>query len=175
LLSPFKEEAQMRIFLTLIAIITMALLELTTPAAAATQFYNRYLSSGVCYLRLYDVKHMRANPKQTLSKFHVVRHEADPLQNKRPAEYTVRFGYWIKNAGYYDGLATCKTTNAGEACSAEADGGNFAMTAAGQQIKVTLGARLGIEGSKGFSPNVATDANRTMLLPRAPRGSCQNR
>jgi hypothetical protein len=164
----------MRFFASL-ALFAAVLLKPATPATAATSFYDRYLSSGACYLRLYDVKHMRANPTQTVSKFHVVRHETDPLQNKRPAEYTIRFGYWIKNAGYYDGLATCRTTSTGEACSAEADGGNFAMTADGRQVKLTLGARLGIEGAKGFSPNVATEGNRTLRLSKAPKGSCQTR
>jgi hypothetical protein len=146
-----------------------------TAAEAAKPFFNQYLADGRCFLRLYDVRHTRANPQQTLSKFHVIAHEADPLRGQRPGSYTVRFGYWIKNAGYYDGLAVCKSTSAGEARSAEADGGSFALTAAGSQIKVTLGQRLGIEGAKGFSPNVATAANQTMLLPKAPRGSCTTR
>jgi hypothetical protein len=158
------------------ALVALAtLIAAPTPSHAAKPFFDQYLSTRSCYLRMYDVRHMRANPQQTLSKFHVVAHEADPLQAQRPNGYTVRFGYWIKNAGYYDGLAQCKTTSAGEVCSVEADGGSFALTGAGRQIKVTLGARLGIEGNKGFSPNVATDANRTMLLPKAPRGSCQTR
>jgi hypothetical protein len=160
---------------TLPALVLAALLAGATPSEAAKPFFDQYLSSRTCYLRLYDVRHMRANPQQTLSKFHVVALDGDPLQNQRPNAYTVRFGYWIKNAGYYDGQAQCKTTNAGEVCSVEADGGSFALTPDGRGIKVTLGARLQVEGAKAFSPNVATDANRTMLLPKAPRGSCQTR
>ncbi len=158
---------------TLAALATV--LAAPAPSHAAKPFFDQYLASRTCYHRLYDVRHMRANPQQTLSKFHVVAHEADPLQKQRPNSYTVRFGYWVKNAGYYDGLAQCKSTSAGEACTVEADGGSFALTPNGRGIKVTLGSRLGIEGSTGFSPNVATDANRTMLLLKAPRGSCQTR
>jgi hypothetical protein len=165
----------MSLFKTLAPLVCAAAVLSPMPVHAAKPFFSQYLADGRCFLRLYDVRHMRANPQQTLSKFHVIAHEADPLRAQRPGSYTVRFGYWIKNAGYYDGVAVCKSTSAGEACSAEADGGSFALTAAGNQIKVTLGQRLGIEGAKGFSPNVATAANQTMLLPKAPRGSCRTR
>jgi hypothetical protein len=162
-------------FKTLAPLTIAVALAVPMPVHAAKPFFSQYLADGRCYQRLYDVRHMRANPQQTLSKFHVIAHEADPLRAQRPGSYTVRFGYWIKNAGYYDGLAVCRSTSAGEACSAEADGGTFALTAASRQIKVTLGQRLAIEGAKGFSPNVATAANQTMLLPKAPRGSCRIR
>ena len=143
-------------------------------AQAADILFNRYLAGGTCYMRLYDAQHMRRNPKQTLSKFHVVAMAGDPLKAQHPKTYTVRFNYWIKNAGYYDGQATCNTLGAGATCSVEADGGSFVLTPQGKQLKVTLGSRLEVEGAKNFSPNVATSANRVMLLPAAPSGSCRS-
>ncbi len=163
-----------RHFSTMVAVaVAVASTAAYSAAAAATPFFNSYLGSGRCYLRVYDAAHMRRHPSQTLSKFHVVAHEADPLRAKRPREYTIRFGYWVKGGGIFDGLAACKSTTAGEACSAEGDGGNFTLTPAGRSIKVMLSSRLGIEGAKSFSPNVGTHGNRTMLLPRASSGSCR--
>ena len=144
------------------------------PATAQAPVFNGYLSGGACYLRLYDGVHMRRNPRQTLSKFHVTHRRPDPLQAQNPDAFTVHFGYWVKNAGAYSGFAQCRTTSSGATCNAEADGGSFTLTPKSAKIlRVTLGARLGIEGQKGFSPNVATEANRVILVPVTRVGVCQ--
>ena len=39
----------------------------SSQATAADPFFKHYLSGGTCYLHLYDVTHMRKNPKQTLT------------------------------------------------------------------------------------------------------------
>lgn len=143
-------------------------------ASAQTPIFNRYLAGGACYLRLYDAAHMRRNPKQTLSKFHITYRTPDPLAARHPSEFTLHFGYWVKNAGAYSGFAQCRSIGSGATCAAEADGGSFAITPVGpSSLRVTLGSRLGIEGQKGFSPNVATNANRVMVVPVTRNGVCQ--
>lgn len=158
----------MTLILTSLALFAVA----PSEAFAARPLYQRYLAGETCYLKLYDATHMRRHPKQTLSKFHVVAMTPDPLKAKHPNEFNVRFGYWIKNAGYYDGQAKCVASGSGANCSAESDGGTFSLAPSFRQIKVSLGSRLQLEGSKGSSANVSTPDNRVLLLPPAPRGSC---
>lgn len=143
-------------------------------AAAQAPIFNRYFSGGACYLRLYDAAHMRRNPQQTLSKFHLIYRTPDTKQAKHPREFTVRFGYWVKNAGAYSSEAYCRSIGVGATCSVEADGGSFAIVPEGRNsVRVTLGSDLTVEGQKSFSPNVATAANRVMIVPVTRNGVCQ--
>jgi hypothetical protein len=162
----------MRTFLMLGSAAVALVALVPTAASAAQPLYSRYLASETCYLKLYDANHMRRYPKQTLSKFHVVAMTPDPLKAKHPSEFNVRFGYWVKNAGYYDGQAKCVASGSGANCSVESDGGSFSLAPSFRKIKVSLGSRLQLEGAKGSSSNVATSDNRILLLPAAPRGSC---
>lgn len=141
-------------------------------AVEAREVFDR-LSGGTCYMRLYESAHLAKNPKQTITKFHVVALGNDPLKRSHPQKFTVAFNFWLKNAGYYDGNAACTTAGGQAVCNVEADGGSFTLATQGNQLRVTLGQRLEVEGQKKFSPNVATPDNRVMLLPAAPKGSCQ--
>ena len=149
-------------------------LSLSASPAAAQTIFKRLQGGSNCYLRLYDADHLRRIPKQTISKFSVIAATPDPIAARHPKEFTVRFGYWVKNGGYYDAQAICKTAGAAATCHVEGDGGNFALAMQGEQLRVTLGNRLGVEGQKDFSPNVATDANRVMLLSTAHKDSCRS-
>jgi hypothetical protein len=143
-----------------------------SPAAAQTIF-KRLEGGSTCYLRLYDTEHLRRIPKQTISKFSVIAATPDPIAARHPKEFTVHFGFWVKNGGYYDAEAVCKTSAGAASCNVEGDGGSFTLTMQGEQLRVTLGKRLEVEGEKDFSPNVATDANRVMLLSTAHKDSCR--
>ena len=143
-------------------------------ATAAQTIFKRLAGGSTCYLRLYDAEHLRRIPKQTISKFSVIAATPDPIASRHPKEFTVRFGYWVKNGGYYDAQAVCKTAAGAATCNVEADGGSFTLSMQGEQLRVTLGKRLEVEGAKNFSPNVAIDANRVMLLSTAHKDSCKS-
>ncbi len=146
---------------------------LSASSAAAQSIFKRLAGGSTCYLRLYDANHLRRIPKQTISKFSVIAATPDPIAARHPKEFTIRFGFWVKNGGYYDAQAVCKAAAAAATCNVEADGGSFTLAMQGAQLRVTLGKRLEVEGQKNFSPNVATDANRVMLLSVAHKDGCR--
>jgi len=136
--------------------------------------FKRYLAGGTCYQRFYEPSHLKAHPRQSVSKFHVVALDNDPLKASRPNRFTVRFGYWVKNAGAYSSLAVCRSIGAIADCSVESDGGHFTIAPDGTGLKVMLGKRLTVEGSKGMSPDIATGDNRVLLLPKSRKNEvCQ--
>ena len=48
--------------------------------------------------------------------------------------------------------------------SLESDGGSFALSRKGQQVRLSVGRFLAVEGDTDFSPNLADSDDRVFLL-----------
>ena len=69
--------------------------------------------------------------------------------------------FTIRQGTRYSALAFCTRD---DRCSIEGDGGTFRLQGKGQQIRLTVGDVLAIEGDTDFSPNLADSDDRVFLL-----------
>ena len=144
----------------------------SAPAAAAPDLISALTSPGACFTRVYDAAHLAAHPNQTVTHFSL----GDPGENWRATQsadhFNLAFSFQITaGADVYSGVAICQPAEGRVNCDVEGDGGNFALAADGDGLRVTV-TRLQAEGANDFSPDLAEADNRVMLLRRAASGAC---
>ncbi|MDP3548516.1 MAG: hypothetical protein Q8S29_20265 [Phreatobacter sp.] len=154
----------------------LALALLWSPAAGAGPVFERLsgaaLGDDPCFARDYDVAHLRRNPRQKVTHFHLVRERVDVADENGPQRFTVRLGFRLRNdRDVYATNAVC--TPAGDAadCAGEGDTGAFRITLAGDALRLAV-ARLEVEGSRGSSPDLARSDDRVFLLQPGRASAC---
>jgi hypothetical protein len=145
-------------------------------AAAAGPVYFR-LSGGAqrsdpCLARTYDSEHLARNPRQRVTRFHLIR-ERVPVPDQNNAErFTVRIGFRLRNdSDSYSVNGICTTHGEVAECMGEGDAGEFRLELRGDAVRVQV-TRLEVEGSRGSSPNLADSDDRVFLLQPSQRSAC---
>ncbi len=143
------------------------ILAVPTAGLAADSFFQRYFAeqngAAPCYARTYDAEHLVANPKQRVQRMFVIHSDTDKLHP--PKSFEVLFGFKLRTSSDpFTSEAGCTATRTGAACSVEGDGGSFKLSDYGDGLKMTIDDRLQVEGSKGFSPDLAKGGDDGLLL-----------
>jgi hypothetical protein len=112
---------------------------------------------GGCFVRKYDPAHMRSHPDQMVTQISL---ETSSTQLDRE-HVILDLEFSIRQGTQYSALAFCTRT---DRCGIEGDGGTFTLQRVGQQIRLTVGSFLAIEGDTDFSPNLADSDDRVFLL-----------
>lgn len=133
---------------------------------------ERLTAPGACYARTYDAAHLAAHPRQTVTRFFIGDPGAAWRASQAPGEIVVLFGFeLLGRSNLYTGVAVCEPTENHVQCAIEGDGGNFALAANGDGLRVTA-TRVQVEGATDFSPDIAQADNRVMLLHPAQSSQC---
>jgi hypothetical protein len=148
-----------------------------TPAADAGQVYFR-LSGGApvsdpCLARTYDDNHLRRNPRQTVTHFHLRRQRQTGPGENAAERFTVRIGFNLKgDRDAYSVNGICTTNGAAADCLGEGDTGAFRLELRGDDVRVSV-ERLEVEGPRRSSPDLAASDDRVFLLRPAPFSACR--
>jgi len=154
----------------------LALALLWSPAAGAGPIFDRLSAGGAgsdpCFARDYDVAHLRRNPRQKVTHFHLVRERVAVAEENRRQRFTVRVGFRLRNdRDTYATNAICTTAGDAADCTGEGDTGAFRITLSGEGVRLVL-ERLEAEGGRGGSPDLARSDDRVFLLQPARSSAC---
>lgn len=154
----------------------LALVVLWSPAAGAGSVFDRLSGASPggdpCFARAYDAAHLRRNPRQKVTHFHMVRERVDVADENGPQRFTVRVGFRLRNdRDLYATNAICTTAGDAADCTGEGDTGAFRITLSGEGVRLVL-ERLEAEGSRGGSPDLARSDDRVFLLQPVRAGAC---
>lgn len=147
-----------------------------TPASAGQVYFR--LSGGApasdpCLARTYDDNHLRRNPRQTVTHFHLRRQRQTGPGENGAERFTVRIGFSLK--GDRDAYAVngiCTTNGAAADCLGEGDTGEFRLELRGDDVRVQV-ERLEVEGTRRSSPDLAASDDRVFMLRPAPFSACR--
>ena len=132
-------------------------LVLTAMPASASVVEGMFEIEGGCFVRKYDPGHLRAHPDQLVTQISL---ETSPTQlDRRYVVLDLQFS--LRQGSHYSALAFCTRD---DRCGIEGDGGSFTLKRTGQQIRLTVGDFLAVEGATDFSPNLAESDDRVFLL-----------
>jgi hypothetical protein len=156
------------------------------PASAISLFdviFAKVDGGHPCYSRSYDATHLKAHPRQTVSRIEI---DFDP---KNPdgvpnvaAKFELGFAFQLKGShNWYGDGAYCQTKSGYFACYLDADGGEFNLTPQNGALKLDVVNRGGndsktnqinVEGEDfgGFGKPDGDDL--TFVLTRATRADC---
>jgi hypothetical protein len=164
---------------------TVATLALPSPVTA-DDLYNTYFANAgqPCYAQLYDVAHMKAHPRQTVSAidldFVTVNDDGKP---NRPSAFELNFTVLPKGSdGWFTGWPTCKTASDHFVCSlSNGSSGQFTLTPQGSGLIFTVVSRAGTTGDQIqlLSPDHSSSFGRpggddlVFLLPHVARDVCK--
>jgi len=157
----------------------LALALLWSPAAGAQPVFDRLSGSGPnsdpCLARDYDVAHLRRNPRQRVTHFHLVRERVDVPDENGPQRFTVRIGFRLRgDRDLYATHAVCISSGAAADCTGEGDTGAFRLTLSGGAVRLAV-ERLEVEGARGSSPDLARSDDRVFLLQPGRAAACAAR
>lgn len=154
----------------------LALVLLWSSTASAGPVFDRLSGPGAgsdpCLARDYDAAHLRRNPRQKVTHFHMMRERVDVADENGPRRFTVRVGFRLRGVrDFYATNAICTTAGDAADCTGEGDTGAFRITLSGEGVRLVL-ERLEAEGSRGGSPDLARSDDRVFLLQPARAGAC---
>jgi hypothetical protein len=165
----------MRRTVTALAIVMVSAVSWTS--AEAGQVYFR-MSGGApvsdpCLARTYDDNHLRRNPRQTVTHFHLRRQRQTGPGENGAERFTVRIGFSLKgDRDAYSVNGICTTNGAAADCLGEGDTGEFRLELRGDDVRVSV-ERLEVEGARRSSPDLAASDDRVFLLRPAPLSACR--
>lgn len=136
--------------------VAVALVVTAMPATAGV-VEGMFEIEGGCFVRKYDPAHLQAHPEQVVTQISL---ETSRTQLDRE-HVILDLEFSIRQGTHYSALAFC-TRN--DRCGIEGDGGTFTLQRSGQQIRLTVGDFLAVEGDTDFSPNLADSDDRVFLL-----------
>lgn len=139
-----------------VTVIVVALAAMAVPATAGV-VQGRFEIEGGCYIRKYDPAHLRSHPNQMVTQISL---ETSSTQFDRNG-LVLDLEFTLRQGTRYTALAYCSWN---DTCSIEGDGGSFMLKGEGQQIRLTVGDFLVVEGDTDFSPNLADSDDRVFLL-----------
>ena len=164
-----------------------ALLASGVPALGADSLFDTVFakadSGRPCYARAYDAMHLKAHPRQTVTRITVSFNPQDAESSgNSPEKFILRFAFQLKGSHDWHGApAYCAAKGRYFSCYLDADGGEFNLTPQNGTLKLDVINRGGIDAAAdqinvedenfvGFGKPSGDDLS--FAMSRAPRAAC---
>ncbi|RYE88037.1 MAG: hypothetical protein EOP19_02580 [Hyphomicrobiales bacterium] len=146
-----------------------AVLLLAGTPAFAGELERHFTEFGTCYARHYDEDHLRAHPRQRVTRVmlsHTVGHTGEDTS---AWDAVLDFAFALRDGSTYSAVAYCDD----DVCSREGDGGRFSVSpGSNAALKLTVEDFLELEGADGSSGNLADSDDGEFLIYRARPAAC---